>query len=190
MNALKTPSDSDSTKTPLYRLSTHSTIMTLFNSRVYRLTRRDMESYWGRFWRYENAYITLIPVDESQPALGGKVKVNTFTMDFRTFTPSLRTLYGVYSDDFITFGEFSKEAGDPLNNEELLLKVCDENDSTTVPVKITYKFDNNNLYYKREVNTELKDIEVEPPVQESQLHPHIDQTWSELFFYGLGNKRV
>jgi len=46
-----------------------------------------MESYWGRFWRYENAKITLIPVDEAQPALGGKVKVNAFVMDFRTLTP-------------------------------------------------------------------------------------------------------
>jgi len=26
-----------------------------------------MESSWGRYWRYENAQITLIPVDEAQP---------------------------------------------------------------------------------------------------------------------------
>ena len=86
-----------------------------------------MESYWGRFWRYENAYITLIPIDAAQPGLGGKVKVNAFIIDWRTLTPSIKTFYGVYSDDFITFGEFSKNAGNPLDNEELLLKVVDEN---------------------------------------------------------------
>jgi hypothetical protein len=31
----------------------------------FELTRRDMESAWGRFWRYENTQITLIPLDES-----------------------------------------------------------------------------------------------------------------------------
>ena len=36
-------------------------------------TRRDMESVAGRFWRYENATINLIPEDEQAPRLGGKV---------------------------------------------------------------------------------------------------------------------
>ena len=35
------------------------------------VTRRDAESLLKRFWRYENATINLIPVDESQPRLGG-----------------------------------------------------------------------------------------------------------------------
>lgn len=149
-----------------------------------------MESYWGRFWRYENAQITLIPVDETQPQLGGKVKVKAFIMDWRTFTPQLKTLYGVYSDDFITFGEFSKEAGNPLDNEELLLKVCDEKDQTTVPERTTFRFENNQLTYKREVNGEVVDTEIEHPVAESKLNPIIDNSWGETFFYGLGNKRV
>lgn len=38
-----------------------------------QITRRDAESVLKRFWRYENASITLIPVDEEQPRLGGKV---------------------------------------------------------------------------------------------------------------------
>jgi hypothetical protein len=46
------------------------------------VTRRDMESFMGRFWRYENATINLIPVDESQPRLGGKVHVKSFVFDF------------------------------------------------------------------------------------------------------------
>ena len=148
-----------------------------------------MESRWGRFWRYENAQITLIPLDEAQPQLGGKVKVRAFVMDWRTFTPQLKTLYGIYSDDFLTFGEFAKDSN-PLDNEELLLKVCDENDHTTVPEKTTFRFENNNLFFKREVNGEVVDSEIEHEVAESQLHPLIDQSWSELFFYGVGNKRV
>lgn len=149
-----------------------------------------MESYLGRFWRYENAQITLIPVDESQPQLGGKVKVKAFIMDWRTFTPQIKTLYGVYSDDFITFGEFSKESGNPLENEELLLKVCDEEDRTTVPERTTFRFENNTLFYKREVNGEVMDTEIEHTVDENQLHPMINQSWSETLFYGLGNKRI
>lgn len=80
--------------------------------------------------------------------------------------------------------------GDPFHNEELLLKVVDENDKTTVSDKVTFRFSDNTLHYKREVNPELKDVEIEHPVAEAQLHPLIDQTWSEVMFYGLGNKHV
>ena len=62
----------------------------------------------GRFWRYENASISLFPVDDSQPRLGGKVRAKLLTVDWRTLTFRYKTLYGVYSDDFITFGEFDK----------------------------------------------------------------------------------
>lgn len=149
-----------------------------------------METQWGRFWRYENAYVTLIPIDVNQPALGGKVQVKAFVMDFRTFTPQFKTYYGVYSDDFITFGEFSKESGNPLDNEEVLLKVVDPDDHTTVPLKTTFRFENNALLFKREVNDEVHDIEIEHPIIENRLNPLIDQTWSETLFYGIGNKRV
>ena len=152
-----------------------------------------METYAGRFWRYENAYISLFPVDESQPRLGGKVRVKALTVDWRTFTFKLRTLYGIYSDDFITFGEFDKatiQGEDPFHNEALLLKVVDEEDRTTVPDRHIFKFENNALHYKREVNSETRDTEIEHPVSEHKLSPLIDQTWSEVFFYGLANKRV
>jgi hypothetical protein len=149
-----------------------------------------MESKWGRYWRYENASITLIPLDETNPQNGGKVQVKAFVMDLRTFTPQLKTLYGVYSDDFITFGEFSKEAGNPLENEELLLKVVDEEDQVTVPSRTTFRFEDNNLFFKREVNSEIFDTEIEHEVREAKLQPLIDQSWSETLFYGLGNKRV
>ena len=149
-----------------------------------------METRWGRFWRYENAQITLIPVDETQPQLGGKVQVKAFVMDFRTFTPQIKTLYGVYSDDFITFGEFAKSAGNPLENEEVLLKVCDEEDRSVVPERTTFRFENNQLHFKREVNGEVVDTEIEHAIEDNKLHPIIDQSWSETLFYGLGNKNI
>lgn len=111
-------------------------------------------------------------------------------MDFRTFTPQLKTFYGVYSDDFITFGEFAKSAGNPLENEEVLLKVCDEEDRSVVPERTTFRFENNHLHFKREVNGEVVDTEIEHAIEDNKLHPIIDQSWSETLFYGLGNKKL
>lgn len=133
-----------------------------------------MESRWGRFWRYENAQITLIPLDETQPQLGGKVKVKAYIMDWRTFTPQIKTLYGVYSDDFITFGEFPQVKDNVLDNEELLLKVVDEADNVTVPDRTTFRFQDNQLTYRRTVNGEVVDSEIEHEVHENKLIPLID----------------
>lgn len=82
-------------------------------------------------------------------------------MDFRTFTPQYKTLYGVYGDDFLTFGEYAKSAGNPLENEEVLLKIVDEGDKHTVADKVTFKFENNQLTYRRDVNDQVHDPEVE-----------------------------
>ena len=69
----------------------------------------------------------------------------------------MKTFYGVYSDDFITFGEFPKGSGSPLDDEELLLKVVDEDDTTTVPDRVTFRFQDNAILYERKVNGEVKD---------------------------------
>ena len=138
------------------------------------LTRRDMETYVGRYVRYEHAYLTLIPVDEEQPRLGGKVKVNALMLDWQTFTPSLKTYYGVYSEDFLTFGEFNKDAGNPLENEEVLLKICDEDDKTTVVDKTTFRFQDNKLTFRRDINGDVKDLEIHHPISEVELTPMID----------------
>ena len=45
------------------------------------VTRRDMESLLGRYWKYESSTINLIPVDENEPRLGGKVEVKSFVID-------------------------------------------------------------------------------------------------------------
>lgn len=57
------------------------------NKVMMEVTRRDQESLVGRFWKYENATINLIPLDEEEPRLGGKVQVKSMGFDFRTFTP-------------------------------------------------------------------------------------------------------
>ena len=149
-----------------------------------------MDTPVGRFWRYENAFISLIPVDPTQPRLGGKVQVKSLTMDWRTFTPTFKTLHGVYSDDFITFGEFRKEAGNPLENEGELIKICDDNDILTVPVKNKFRFENYKLFFTKTVNGEVRDLEIEHPIPESELEVMIDQSWTEVLFYGLANKRI
>ena len=104
-----------------------------------------MESIVGRFWRYESASITLMPVDEAEPRLGGKVQVKSFGMDFRTFTPFVQTQYGVYSDDFISFGTFDKSVGNPLEDEEVLLKIVEEptGEDSIVLDKTTFNFEDN-----------------------------------------------
>lgn len=154
-----------------------------------------MESCAGRFWRYENAYISLVPVDDSQPGLGGRVRAKLLTVDWRTFTINYRTLYGIYTDDMITFGEFDSkktQGENPFHNENLLLKIVDETPegASIVPDKHTFRFLNNTLTYQRQVNGESRDLETEHEVKEIELTPQIDQSWSEVFFYGLGNKRI
>ena len=50
------------------------------------MSRRDMESTFGRFWKYSDTRILLIPIDEDEPRLGGRVKASETSFDVRTFT--------------------------------------------------------------------------------------------------------
>ena len=52
----------------------------------FRVTRRDMESMLGRFWLFADTRINLIPLDESEPRLGGRVLATQTTVDFSTLT--------------------------------------------------------------------------------------------------------
>ena len=52
------------------------------------VTRRDAESLIGRFWRTQSFRMSLHPLDDQQPGLGGRVTAKVSTMDFRTMTPS------------------------------------------------------------------------------------------------------
>ena len=93
-------------------------------------------------------------------------------MDFRTFTPSYKTLYGIYTDDFITFGEYKKDAGNPIESDETLLKICDDNDTNhSVTNKVTFRFKNNQLTFKKEVNSDFFDTDIEHAVPENIIVP-------------------
>ena len=157
-------------------------------------TRRDLESFLGRFWRYENAKINLFPADETEPRLGGKVHVRSFVIDFRTLTLGFQHQYGIYSDTFISYGNFVKDAGNPLENEELLLKIVE--DDITQPSneliydKTTFKFQDNQLYYGRIVSPHLSDTDVNHNVADSKLDHYIPDSWTETLFYGVGNRSI
>ena len=150
------------------------------------VTRRDMESTFQRFWRYEQMNMQLHPIDNSQPRLGGKVHASSYVFDVRRFTFSKKEYFGVYGEDFINFGEFS--SGNVLDNEEALLKVCDGDLVDEVLDRHSFRFENDRLYYGREVNAETNDTEVEHAIEQSELTPSVAQSWSETLFYGIGNK--
>ena len=161
------------------------------NSLKMELTRRDAESMLKRFWRYENASITLHPINEEEPRLGGKVEAKSIIIDFRTFTFALQTQYGVYSDEFLTYGTFNKEVGNPMDDEEVLLKVMDADiTGSTILDKTMFKFEGNNVYFTKEVNEEACDSEINHAIEETKLDIVIDESWTEALFYGIGNKNV
>lgn len=156
------------------------------------ITRRDAESLLKRFWLYENTSITLIPVDASEPRLGGKVQARSLVVDFRTLTFGMKNQYGVYSDNFVVFGTFDKDLGSPIENEELLLKVMDNEihgDSALVD-KTSFKFEDNGIYFSKEVNEEKDDVEINHAIEETKLDVLVDESWTEALFYGVGNKAV
>lgn len=156
------------------------------------VTRRDAESMLKRFWLYENCSITLMPVDESQPRLGGKVQAKSLVVDFRTLTLSMKTQYGVYSDNFVVYGSFDKDLGNPLDNEKVLLKVMDEEitGESSISEKTSFKFEGNGIYFTKEVNEEMSDLELNHPIEETKLDVLVDESWTEALFYGIGNKAV
>ena len=142
------------------------------NNVLMEVTRRDMESMVGRYWRYENSRINLTPVDENEPRLGGKVQVRNIVVDFRTLTLGVNTQYGVYSDDFVTFGTFAKEAGNVLDDEETLLKIIEDPSSpeaSQILDKTTFRFENNGLSFSKEVNAEQCDTEINHEIETTAL---------------------
>lgn len=99
----------------------------------------------------------------------------------------------MYSDDFITFGTFSKAAGNVLDDEATLLRLVEEQsleDASSILDKTTFRFDNNALSFSKEVNGEECDAELEHAIPESSLVPHHTNSWTEALFYGVGNRTV
>lgn len=58
----------------------------------------------------------------------------------------MKTQYGVYNDDFVTFGSFPGEVGSPLDDEELLLKIV-EDQHPSIGDRTTFRFENNEVHF-------------------------------------------
>ena len=104
--------------------------LTLSNIKIlpiaFRVTRRDMESMFGRFWLYADTRINLIPLNESEPRLGGRVQATQTSIDFSTLTLQNKHFHGVYGEDFLTYGEFAEDQNP--EDEATLLKIFDDAD--------------------------------------------------------------
>ena len=112
------------------------------------------------------------------------MQATEYAMDLRTLTPSSITYFGVYGEDFLTYAEFSKDCNP--DDEATLLKIFEEGNDAILD-KHTFKFDENQkVTYSREVNG--KDTEIDHPIEETNLNETIRDTWTETFFYGIGNK--
>ena len=120
-----------------------------------------MESLVGRFWKYSDTRITLEPLDENEPRLGGRVLASQTSFDFRTFTLANKSYHGVYGEDFLTYGEFNKDV-DP-QNEETLLKIFEEGSEAVVD-RHYFKFENGQVTYSRAVDGAVKDVDLEHPI--------------------------
>ena len=147
-----------------------------------------MESAFGRFWKVEDTTVTFYPVNADEPRLGGKVAASVKGFDVSTFSPYTKTYYGVYGEDFVTYGQFQGNQN-PIDNDELLLKIFEDKDSSVVD-KHSFKFNDNKITYSRQVDGTSVDTEIEHGIQESELTPLVAQSWSETLFYGVGNKAM
>ena len=157
------------------------------NKVTFELTRRDMMSTVKRFWKLESSSMTLIPLDPNEPRQGGKVEVGSLVFDVRTMTIRRVTRYGIYSDDFVTYGTFTTDTN-PLEDDETLLKITENiKGSEDIEDKITFKFLDDELYFSHEINEDLLDPEVNHQIEENNIGVVTATSWSEKLFYGLGN---
>ena len=147
-----------------------------------------MESMLGRFWLFADTRINLIPLDESEPRLGGRVLATQTTVDFSTLTLQNKHYHGVYGEDFLTYGEFAEDQNP--EDEATLLKIFDDADQSAVVDRHTFKFDETKVSYSRRVNSEVKDAETEHQIDETPLSQSVGNTWSEVLFYGQGNAKM
>ena len=144
-----------------------------------------MESTFGRFWKYTDTRINLTPIDIEEPRLGGRVDATEWKLDVRTLSVSKTNYHGVYGEDFLTFAEFDKDVD--VKQDENLIQAVEGGEG--VLDRHSFRFENGKVLYSRQVS-EVKDLEVEHEIDESELTETIPQTWSESLFYGVGNKAM
>ena len=59
-------------------------------------------------------------MNEADPRQGGRVQARVTGLDVRTFTPYSMTRYGVYGEDFLTFGQFRDNSSVGSDDNALL----------------------------------------------------------------------
>jgi hypothetical protein len=89
-----------------------------------------------------------------------------------TFTPYMKTYFGVYGEDFVSYGEFKSDKN-PRDCDTTLLKLFDDAEKDVVD-QHNFKFANNTVTYSRQVCAEHHDTEIEHSIEESVLNPHVD----------------
>lgn len=151
------------------------------------MMRRDMETMFGRFWRYQDTSINLEPLDENQPRLGGRVTANMRTFDVRTFTLGSKQLHGVYGEDFLAFGQFAE--GQDAEDEATLLQIFEEGSDAVVD-RHYFKFEDGRVSYSRTVDGSSLDADIEHAIEQTPLQNEVGDSWSETFFYGVGNSKM
>ena len=130
------------------------------------MTRRDMESLLGRYWMYSDTRINLIPLDDNEPRLGGRVQATQTSFDVQTFTLSNKHYHGVYGEDFLAYGEFSDDV-DP-GSDATLLKLFEDGAEEVVD-RHYFKFADQQVTYSRSLNSDVKDTEVEHEIESTPL---------------------
>ena len=154
------------------------------------ITRRDWTTLMWKYWKIETNRFILHPLNPEDPRQGGKVTVKRLLFDIRSLTFKMRTLHGIYGDDFIQYGEFVGSSN-PLDDEERLLQLTEEIEgSDDIMYKTTFRFENDNLTYTHEINETLVDGETNYAVPEYELMFSPKTSWSEKLFYGVGNKAM
>ena len=91
----------------------------------------------------------------------------------------------------MTFGTFANGVN-PIDDEELLLKITEDVQGESNPVldKTTFNFNNNELSFSREVNDDREDLDINHAVDPSQLDHYHTESWTEALFYGRGNQAM
>jgi hypothetical protein len=75
----------------------------------------------------------------------------------------------------------------------VLLRIVDDEHNlhnNAVADKTTFKFENNQISFQRDVNPELSDVDINHSVENTLLDVVNNDSWTEALFYGIGNKSV
>lgn len=74
----------------------------------------------------------------------------------------------------------------------MLLQITEnvEGDESALKDKTTFKFEDNGVYFSKEVNGAKSDTDVNHAIAETKLDAVLEESWTEALFYGVGNKAM